>query len=95
MFTLEGCIASQIAMVNPSANLRTTGLVTVPLGGLTTLVININPFSTTGTSLPGPEAPAFSGGLFTFNPVITVPPSSTIPNLLGVITGPAVWARPR
>jgi hypothetical protein len=92
MFTLEGCIASQIAMVNPSANLRTTGLVTVPLGGLTTLVININPFSTTGTSLPGPEAPAFSGGLFTFNPVITVPPSSTIPNLLGVITGPAVGA---
>jgi Carboxypeptidase regulatory-like domain len=95
LFTLEGCIASQIAMFNPSSELRTTATVTVPLGGLTTLVININPFITafesTGT-VYGPEPPLFSGGLFTFNPVVSVPPSSGIPNLLGLITGPAVGA---
>ncbi len=92
-FSLEGCIASQIAMVNPSANLRTTGTVTVPLNGLATLVININPFAEfvqTGGLVTGPEPPTFSGGLFTFNPVISVLPATS--NLLGVITGPAVGA---
>jgi hypothetical protein len=91
---LEGCIASQIALVNPSAYLTTTSVtgVSVPLGGLTVMVIDITPVT------PGvqtfPEAPSFSGGLYTFSPSISVTSSvpPTLVNTLGEITGPAYGA---
>ncbi len=81
---LEGCIGSQIAMFNPSPNLRAALLapVTVPLGGVATLVININPVSTT-TALP-----TFSGGNYTLSPAITV----DTPNVMGLVTGQAIGA---
>ena len=85
---LEGCIASQISMVNPSQFLTASsnGGVSVPLNGLTTLVININPINQNGI----PQPPPFSGGLFEFNPSITLPPGAT--NFLGLVTGPAFGA---
>lgn len=85
---LEGCIASQIALVNPSQFLRTTGTVTVANGGVTTLVININPINPANQTIPTP--PPFSGGLYTFSPFISIAP--TTPNPLGLITGAATGA---
>jgi hypothetical protein len=85
---LEGCIASQISMVNPSQFLTASSNagVSVPLNGLTTLVININPINANGI----PQPPPFSGGLFEFNPSITLPPAAA--NFLGLVTGPAFGA---
>jgi hypothetical protein len=85
---LEGCIASQISMVNPSQFLTVSSNagVSVPLNGLTTLVININPINQGGI----PQPPPSSGGLFEFSPSITLPPNPT--NFLGLITGPAFGA---
>jgi hypothetical protein len=87
---LEGCIASQISLVNPSQFLTASSNagVSVPLNGLTTLVININPITPSVQAFPG--APPFSGGLFEFSPSITLPPNPT--NFLGLITGPAFGA---
>jgi hypothetical protein len=83
---LEGCIASQISLVNPSQFLTTMSLagVSVPLNGLATLVLNINPLT------PGvqtfPNRPGFSGGLYQFSPSISVL------NTLGEVTGAAFGA---
>lgn len=85
---LEGCIASQISMVNPSQFLQTSGSVSVPLNGLTTLVININPITAGVQTVPAP--PPFSGSLYKFSPSITLPPSAH--NFLGMINGPAFGA---
>lgn len=87
---LEGCIASQIAMVNPSQFLQFTSLggVSVPLNGLTTLVININPVTSGVQDFP--LRPSFSGGLYTFSPSISLPPNAT--NFLGQVTGSAAGA---
>lgn len=88
---LEGCIASQISMVNPSQFLTTTSDtgVSVPLNGLATLVINITPVQ--GLPVQGfPGRPNFSGGLYQFSPFISIPP--TTPNSLGLITGAAFGA---
>ncbi len=83
---LEGCIASQISLVNPSQVLPVTSLggVSVPLNGLATLVISISPLAS-GTL---PVAPPFSGGLFQLSPSISLPPN----NSLGLITGAAFGA---
>jgi hypothetical protein len=91
---LEGCIASQIALVDPSAFLTTTSVtgVSVPLGGLTTMVITITPVTSGVQSFAG--RPSFSGGLYTFSPSIAVTSSvsPTVPNTLGEVTGPAFGA---
>jgi hypothetical protein len=79
---LEGCIASQIAMVNPTPVLRTSGKVTVPLGGVGTLVINIIPIAATSGT------PAFSGANYTLSPAISV----NTPNVMGLVTGQAIGA---
>lgn len=86
---LEGCIASQISMVNPSQVLTTTSTagVSVPLNGLATLVINIMPVTGPGAF---PQRPSFSGGLYQFSPSISILPNST--NFLGLISGPAYGA---
>lgn len=86
---LEGCIASQISMVNPSQFLTTSSAgVSVPLNGLATLVISITPVT------PGvqgfPERPSFSGGPYEFSPMISIPPATL--NSLGLITGAAFGA---
>jgi len=88
---LEGCIASQIAMVDPSQFLTTSSLggVSVPLNGLATLVINITPV-TSPAPQAFPERPSFSGGLYTFSPSISLPPNAT--NFLGLVTGAAFGA---
>jgi len=91
---LEGCIASQIALVDPSAFLTTTSVtgVSVPLGGLTTLVITINPVTSGVQTFAG--RPNFSGGLYTFSPSISVT-STVLPNVvntLGEVTGSAFGA---
>ena len=91
---LEGCIASQIAMVNPSAYLTAASLtgVSVPLGGLATLVITIEPTTFGVQSFPG--RPSFSGGLYTFSPSISIT-SAVLPNVvntLGEATGGAFGA---
>lgn len=87
---LEGCIASQISMANPSQYLQTSSLggVSVPLNGLATLIININPITAGVQSAPAP--PFFSGSLYEFTPSITLPPAAT--NYLGSITGNAFGA---
>ncbi len=84
---LEGCIASQIATFTAAATLRTALFqpITVPLGGIATLVININPVAS------GSQTPPFSGGNYTISPAITVPPTQT-PNLVGLVTGEAFGA---
>lgn len=79
---LEGCISSQIAMFNPSPLLRTSGQVTVPLGGVATLIIHINP-TANNKSTP----PSFSGANYTLNPRITQASSAT-----GLIRGSASGA---
>jgi len=87
---LEGCIASQIALVDPSQFLTTSSLtgVSVPLNGLATLVINITPVTSGVQSFPG--RPNFSGGLYTFSPSISVIPTPV--NFLGLVTGAAFGA---
>jgi hypothetical protein len=84
---IEGCIASQISMANPSQFLTTTssGGVSVPLNGLTTLVLNITPVTSSA-----PVPPAFSGGLYQFSPGISVAPSP-VP-FLGQVSGSAFGA---
>jgi hypothetical protein len=84
---LEGCIASQISMVNPSQFLTTTSFegFSVPLNGLATMVINITPV--TGAF---PVRPSFSGGLYQFSPGISL--ATSAPNFLGLVTGPAFGA---
>jgi hypothetical protein len=84
---LEGCIASQISMVNPSQFLTTTSFegFSVPLNGLATMVINITPV--TGAF---PVRPSFSGGLYQFSPGISLPPNAV--NFLGLVTGAAFGA---
>ncbi len=81
---LEGCINSQIAMFNPSPILRTSGQVTVPLGGVATLVININPIANDMQSQP-----PFSGANYTLNPTISVTPFAP---KMALVTGQAVGA---
>jgi hypothetical protein len=100
---LEGCIASQISLVNPSQFLTATSFAgfSVPLNGLATLVIKITPVT------PGvqgfPARPSFSGGLYQFSPSISLPQSTPTPqatgtpspptlNTLGEITGAAFGA---
>jgi len=92
--TLEGCIASQISMVNPSQVLpvMSTGTgFSVPLNGLATLVLSITPQN---GSVPFP--PAFSGGLYQFNPTVSMVPNSTllpgVSSFLGQVTGSAFGA---
>lgn len=87
---LEGCIASQISLVNPSQFLTATSLggISVPLNGLATLVINITPVTSGVQSFPA--RPSFSGGLYQFSPSISLPPAAT--NFLGLVTGPAFGA---
>ena len=60
--------------------------VSVPLNGLTTLVISINPINVGGIPVP----PPFSGGLYEFAPNITLPPDPV--NFLGLVTGGAFGA---
>jgi hypothetical protein len=86
---LEGCIASQISLVNPSQFLTLGNVsVSVPLNGLATLVININPVTSGVQGFPA--RPGFSGGLYQFSPSISIPP--TIRNSLGLVTGSAFGA---
>ncbi len=87
---LEGCIASQISLVNPQQYLTTMSFagVSVPLNGLTAMVINITPVTPGVQGFPG--RPTFSGGLYQFSPSITLAP--TIPNYLGLVTGAAFGA---
>jgi hypothetical protein len=87
-FLLEGCIASQISLVNPSQFLpvMSVGGISVPLNGLATLVISITPLNPEVQLVPG--APPFSGGLFELSPVISLPAN----NSLGLITGSAFGA---
>ena len=86
---LEGCIASQISLVDPSAYLTasSTDGISVPLNGLATLVINITPVTAPSTF---PGRPSFSGGYYEFSPSITLLPVT--PNFLGLVTGPAAGA---
>jgi hypothetical protein len=87
---LEGCIASQISLVNPSQFLTASSFdgISVPLNGLATLVINITPVT------PGVQAfplrPSFSGGLYQFSPGISL--ATSAPNFLGLVTGAAFGA---
>jgi hypothetical protein len=85
---LEGCIASQISLVNPSQflNVSSLGGISVPLNGLATLVINISPLTSGVQTFPG--TPSFSGALFEFSPSISLPTN----NSLGLITGAAFGA---
>ncbi|MGB6564071.1 MAG: carboxypeptidase-like regulatory domain-containing protein [Candidatus Binataceae bacterium] len=85
---LEGCIASQISLAGNVNPLQTSSLagVSVPLNGLTTLVISINPINVGGIPVP----PPFSGGLYEFAPNITLPPDPV--NFLGLVTGGAFGA---
>ena len=82
---LEGCIASQISMVDPSQYLTTSSAAgfSVPLNGLATLVINITPVTAGVQAFPG--RPGFSGGFYQFSPSISIPPNSA--NFIGLITG--------
>jgi hypothetical protein len=82
---LEGCIASQISMVDPSQYLTTSSAAgfSVPLNGLATLVINVTPVTTGVQAFPG--RPSFSGGQYQFSPSISIPPDSA--NFIGLITG--------
>jgi len=89
---LEGCIASQISLSNPSQFLTTSSNegISVPLNGLATMVININP-----VTLPAqfPGRPGFSGGLYQFSASISIPPTPpSTPNPLGLVTGAAFGA---
>ena len=86
---LEGCIASQISLVNPSQFLTASSNegISVPLNGLATLVININPVTSRVQAFPG--RPGFSGGLYQFSPCISIP---STPNPLGLVTGAAFGA---
>ena len=86
---LEGCIASQISLVNPSQFLTASSFegISVPLNGLATLVININPVTSRVQAFPG--RPGFSGGLYQFSPSISIP---STPNPLGLVTGAAFGA---
>ena len=89
---LEGCIASQISLSNPSQFLTTlsTEGISVPLNGLATMVININP-----VTLPAqfPGRPGFSGGLYQFSASISISPTPpSTPNPLGLVTGAAFGA---
>ncbi len=84
---LEGCIASQISMTSPTQFLTTStpdGF-SVPLNGLTTMVINIAPVTSGFLGRP-----TFSGGLYEFSPSISLATNS--PNFLGLATGPAFGA---
>jgi len=87
---LEGCIASQISLTDPSQYLTTSSNagVSVPLNGLATLVINITPVTSGVQSFAG--APGFSGGLYQFSPSISLPPTAV--NYLGLVTGPGYGA---
>jgi hypothetical protein len=94
---LEGCIASQISMVNPSQFLTlssTTGF-SVPLNGLATMVISISPVTAPSTF---PGRPGFSGGFYQFSPSIQLaplPPPPAPPSVatfLGLVTGAAFGA---
>ena len=86
---LEGCIASQISLSNPSQFLTASSFegISVPLNGLATLVININPVTSGVQAFPG--RPGFSGGLYQFSPSISIP---SVPNPLGLVTGAAFGA---
>jgi len=86
---LEGCIASQISLSDPSQFLTTSSNegISVPLNGLATLVININPVTSGVQAFPG--RPGFSGGLYQFSPSISIP---SVPNPLGLVTGAAFGA---
>jgi hypothetical protein len=96
---LEGCIASQISLVNPSQILTTTsaGGISVPLNGLATLVLNISPVTAPSTV---PQPPGFSGGLYQFSPGISIAPSPVpsasatpfVGSFLGEVTGLAFGA---
>lgn len=80
----EGCISSQIAMFNPNPILSTTSKVTVPLGGIATLVLDIKPVAS------GSQKPAYSGANYTLSPAISVPSSAD--NVMGLVTGQALGA---
>jgi hypothetical protein len=89
---LEGCIASQISLVNPSQFLTATSFAgfSVPLNGLATMVINITPVTTTPLVQAFPGRPTFSGGLYQFSPSISL--ATSAPNFLGLVTGAAFGA---
>src|SRR5579864_3963368 len=89
---LEGCIASQISLVNPQQFLTATSFTgfSVPLNGLATLVINITPVTPGGQGFP--QRPSFSGGLYQFSPSSSLPQSPSPLNTLGEITGAAFGA---
>jgi hypothetical protein len=77
--TQEGCITAD-ASFSGSTNLRTSGTVNVTAGGLTPLIIDINP----GT----PKAPSSPGGNYTLSPTISVAPSTTyLVPLSGTVAG--------
>jgi len=93
---LEGCIASQISMANPSQVLPVQGIgsgFSVPLNGLATLVLSITPQN---GPLPFPSPPTFSGGLYQFNPAVSMVPNSNllpgVSSFLGQVTGSALGA---
>ena len=95
---LEGCIASQISMVNPSQFLTTSSAsgFSVPLNGLATMVINITPVTTGVQGFPG--RPSFSGGFYQFSPSISLAPlpppplPPTVSTFIGLATGAAFGA---
>ena len=91
---LEGCIASQISLVDPSQYLTVSSNdgVSVPLNGLATLVINIMPVTSNTTPPVQMFAgrPGFSGGLYQFSPSITLAPTTA--NSLALVTGSAFGA---
>jgi hypothetical protein len=89
---LEGCIASQISLVNPQQFLTTTSFAgfSVPLNGLATMVINITPVTAGVQGFPA--RPSFSGGFYQFSPSISLPQPPTTLNTLGEITGAAFGA---
>ena len=80
----EGCITANATFTGTTTNLVTTatGGVLVTAGGLTPLIIDINP----GT----PVAPAAPGGNYTLNPSISVvsnPASNFLANVAGAVSG--------
>jgi len=87
---LEGCIASQISLVDPSQYLTVMSNegVSVPLNGLATLVLQIIPVTSGVQQFAG--RPGFSGGLYEFSPSIALPPNAV--NFLGLVTGAAFGA---
>lgn len=75
---VEGCITSQMATITGASSFRASSVVTVPLGGVTTLIVGIDPVG--GGSAP----PAFSGANYSLQPTIFVPSSNSS---VGLITG--------